>query len=295
MLGVLGGMGPAATVDFLGRVVRLTPAKRDQEHLPVVVFANPQVPDRSAAILDAGPDPLPHLLEGVEFLNLGRVDVIAIPCNTSHHWYEALSARSVAPILHIAQVTVASIPPGADQRVAVFATRGTLASGFYARELQRHRVASFAVDESLHACIRDVKEANVADGARRIGFAAAAAAAGGASALILGCTELSIAVEGAGPVDLPIFDSSQQLAAAAVRLGLQRGWSPARAGSTDARSLYERSCQTTPVHTWPSSCCQATRNVVPRGRRGDRSTSSCRCSSRAATSTATISASRKSK
>lgn len=231
MLGVLGGMGPAATVDFLGRVVRLTPAKRDQEHLPVVVFANPLVPDRSAAILDAGPDPLPLLLEGIEFLNRGRVDVIAIPCNTSHHWYEALSARSAAPILHIAQVTVASIPLGADQRVAVFATRGTLASGFYARELQRRRVASFVVDEALQgqvdACIRDVKEGNVADGARRIGFAAAEAAAGGATALILGCTELSIAMAVVGPVDLPVFDSSQQLAAAAVRLGMQRGWNRA--------------------------------------------------------------------
>lgn len=228
MLGVLGGMGPAATADFLHWLVRLTPANLDQDHLPVVVFGNPQIPDRSAAILGTGPDPLPHLMQGIEFLNRGGVDIIAIPCNTSHHWYDALSARSAAPILHIAQVTVASIPPRADERVAIFATRGTLASGFYERAIQRHGAANFAVDESLQgqvdACIRDVKAGDVGSSVRRIKLAVADVAAKGATALILGCTELSIAAKGAGPLDLPMIDSLEQLAAAAARLGVQRGW-----------------------------------------------------------------------
>lgn len=228
MLGVLGGMGPAATVEFLDRLIRLTPASRDQDHLPVIVFGNPQVPDRSSAIMGVGLDPLPHLLAGIEFLNQAGVGLIAIPCNTSHHWYEQLRARSAAPILHIAQVTVNSIPTENAHRVAVFATRGTLASGFYGRELQRRGLVTVQVDDALQgrvdACIRDVKAGEMRSAVRRLKSAAAGAAANGATALVLGCTELSVAADGAKRLELPVIDSSQQLAAAAVRFGVQRRW-----------------------------------------------------------------------
>ena len=82
-IGVLGGLGPAATVDFLDQLVRLTPARRDQDHLPVLAAFLTQVPDRSAAILGQGPDPLPALLEGIALLNHTGVDLIAIPCNSA--------------------------------------------------------------------------------------------------------------------------------------------------------------------------------------------------------------------
>src|SRR5438094_9026391 len=119
-IGVFGGMGPAATVDFLDKLVQLTPARRDQDHLPVVVASFPHVHDRSRAILGVGPDPLPQLLEGIDFLNSAGVGVIAIPCNSSHHWYREMSQRSRVPILHIARACVAAIPAEAAGKVAVF-------------------------------------------------------------------------------------------------------------------------------------------------------------------------------
>ena len=77
-IGILGGMGPSATVDFMDKIIQLTPATRDQEHLPVIVASLPQVPDRSSAILGHGDDPLPALLRGIDVLNQAAPGVIAL-------------------------------------------------------------------------------------------------------------------------------------------------------------------------------------------------------------------------
>jgi aspartate racemase len=84
-LGILGGMGPLATVDFMRKVIDLTPATRDQDHIPMVVASIPQVPDRTAAILGDGESPLPVMLDAIRLLNLAAVDAVAIPCNTAHY------------------------------------------------------------------------------------------------------------------------------------------------------------------------------------------------------------------
>src|SRR3978361_916323 len=86
MLGVLGGMGPMATVDFMGKVVRNTPAARDQEHIPMIVCSAVRIPDRTEAILGRGPDPFPALRQ----LERAGATRIVIPCNTAHHWHGAL-------------------------------------------------------------------------------------------------------------------------------------------------------------------------------------------------------------
>ena len=228
MLGVLGGMGPAATVDFLDKVVRLTPAERDQDHLPVVLCGIPQIPDRSAAILGSGADPLPLLLAGVDFLNRAGVGVIAIPCNTAHHWYEQLSARSMVPILHIAEATARSIPSNRFGSVAVLATRGTLVSGFYSRELERRRIACAVVhedvQEQIDACIKEVKAGAMARAVSHLQSAIADLAMSGAAAVVAACTELSTAAQMAGPLKLEVIDSAIALANAAVKFGLDRGW-----------------------------------------------------------------------
>jgi aspartate racemase len=106
LLGVLGGMGPLATLDFQHKLLDATPAQSDQHHLPSVVWNVPQIADRQKALAGAGPSPLPQLLEGIEKLNQAGASHIAIPCNTAHHWYPQLSAASDAPILHIVDATL---------------------------------------------------------------------------------------------------------------------------------------------------------------------------------------------
>jgi aspartate racemase len=227
-IGVFGGMGPAATVDFLGKLVQLTPAKRDQEHLPVVVAGFPHVHDRSRAILGVGPDPLPQLLAGIDFLNDAMVGVIAIPCNSSHHWYAQMSERARAPILHIAEACVRAVAPGTD-KVAIFGTRGALASGFYQRALQARGLAWLVppedgVQNNVDDCIRYVKAGQLAEGSAALDEALKWARSQRADAVIMGCTEIPIAARGATVLGLQLVDSSLELARATVAYAIERGW-----------------------------------------------------------------------
>lgn len=228
-IGVFGGMGPSATVDFLDKLVLLTPAARDQEHVPVIVAGFPHVPDRSRAIVGNGPDPLPYLLKGIDFLNGAGVGVIAIPCNSSHHWYEQMDRASKVPILHIARSCVAAIGASDSQRVAVFATRGALASGFYQRELQQRGIEFVVPDPQagqtlVDDCIRQVKAGEFAAGSASLRAAFEAVRRQGATAVIMGCTEIPIAARDAPAQGLQLIDSSLELARASVAFALERGW-----------------------------------------------------------------------
>ena len=227
-IGVLGGMGPSATVDFMDKLVQLTPAKRDQEHLPVIVASLPHVHDRSRAILGVGPDPLPQLLAGIDFLNASDVGVVAIPCNSSHHWYGEMSERCKAPILHIAQACVAAIA-GTSLQVAIFATRGALASGFYQRALQERGMGYLVPPEDgeqghVDDCIRYIKAGEFVEGAAALDEALKWARSRRAGAVIMGCTEIPIAARQAKVQGLQLVDSSLELARATVNYALERGW-----------------------------------------------------------------------
>ncbi|MDB5871418.1 MAG: aspartate racemase, partial [Ramlibacter sp.] len=230
--GVFGGMGPSATVDFMDKLVQLTPAKRDQEHLPVIIASLPHIPDRSRSILGTGPDPLPQLLKGIEFLNDVGVGVIAIPCNSSHHWYRQMSAASRVPILHIARSCVAAIEQGGAQRVAIFATRGALASGFYQHELQERGIGYLVPDPRdtqvrVDDCIREVKAGDFTAAGASLGKAFQLAQEQGATAVIMGCTEIPIAARHTPSQGLRLVDSSLELARASVNYALERGWNKA--------------------------------------------------------------------
>src|SRR4051812_8597528 len=109
MLGVLGGIGPMATVDFMSKVVQNTPAARDQDHIPMVVCSAVDIPDRTAAILGEGADPFPAMRDALRRLEAVGARCIAIPCNTAHHWHAALQAETSARILHIVDVVAGTL------------------------------------------------------------------------------------------------------------------------------------------------------------------------------------------
>lgn len=228
-IGILGGMGPSATVDFMDKLVQLTPATRDQDHLPVIVVSVPHVPDRSSAILGTGADPLPALLANVDVLNHIGVGIVAIPCNSSHHWYPQIAQRSRAPVIHIAQCCVAAMSATPRARVAVLATRGALMSGFYQSALRERGIEFFVPDSAIgqddvDACIRSVKAGDVPAGTAALDRALVAIAAAGATAVIMGCTEIPIAARAAAPMPLTLVDSSLELARATVAFALDKGW-----------------------------------------------------------------------
>lgn len=225
LLGVLGGMGPLATVDFLHKLIEETPAQRDQDHIPVVVYSVPQIPDRPAAIVGDGPSPLPAMLEGVRVLKQAGARAIAIPCNTAHHWYDALAQAAGMPVLHIADAACAELDRrrlGA-RRVGLMGTDGTLAAGFLQARLSvrgLEAVLNTAEEQTLWVspAIAAVKRGDLDDAHGLVMQACAALEARGAEAIVLACTEIPVAVaHAASRYDAIAVDATRALARACVR------------------------------------------------------------------------------
>lgn len=220
LLGVLGGMGPLATLDFQRRLLEATPAQSDQQQLPSIVWNVPQVADRQKALAGTGPSPLPQLIHGIKTLNQAGASHIAIPCNTAHHWYDALSQVSEAPILHIVDATLAVLAQQEDQpqRVGIIATQGTLEAGWYQRRLAEQGIEAIEPTEKelaqwfVPGCYA-VKRGALEEGGEQLLRQANALFDRGAQKLILACTEVPVAL---AAVKTPFydltFDPSQALA-----------------------------------------------------------------------------------
>ncbi len=220
MIGILGGMGPLATADFLRKLVEATPAERDQDHVPLLVYSVPQIPERVPAILGLGESPLPAMAAGVGVLTRAGAQCIAIACNTAYHWFDALAAACPVPILHIADAAVAEL--GDARRVGIVATAGTLRSGFYQQRLAaagREIVLPDAADERnlILPGIRLVKEAKLREAGELFRQAIADLQARGAERIILACTEVPVGLASVDP--LPgnyAVDATDALARACV-------------------------------------------------------------------------------
>jgi len=226
LLGVLGGMGPLATLDFQHKLLDATPAQSDQHHLPSVVWNVPQIADRQKALAGVGPSPLPQLLEGIEKLNQAGASHIAIPCNTAHHWYSQLSAASDAPILHIVDATLDALLTSAKkpERVGIIATKGTLDAGWYQQRLAAQGIESITPTEDELAewfvpGSYAVKRGKLAEGGELLALQALALMARGAQQLVLACTEVPVALRA---IDAPFLslthDPAQSLAERCSRL-----------------------------------------------------------------------------
>ena len=222
MLGVLGGMGPLATARFYEAVVRATPAGRDQLHIPTVIWSDPRIPDRTAAILAGGPSPVPAMVEGARRLAAMGADVLAMPCNTAHAFLPAVRAATGTIWIDMIGETLDRIAPTGAERVGVLGTRGTRAAGLYdAAAAHRGLDVVYPSDTDQSLLVDDA--IGLVKGGRRLLLAerlvAAAAArlhADGADVLIAACTELPLVLGTASRV-VTVVDSLDCLAAACVR------------------------------------------------------------------------------
>lgn len=139
MLGVLGGMGPLATVDFLEKLITETKSATDQRHIPTVTWSVPQIPDRSSHIMNGGESPFPELMRGLLNLQTMGASAIAIPCNTAHFWHDSLVEATGMKILHIVDAVVDQLYLAGLKRsvstVGILATTGTICSKIYQQKL----------------------------------------------------------------------------------------------------------------------------------------------------------------
>lgn len=223
MLGVLGGMGPLASAEFMRRLTLLTPSARDQDHIPAVLWSDPRVPDRTAARIGGGADPLPALLQGLRGLEAAGCGAIAIPCNTAHGWFEAMQAATALPILHIVDAAAAELARlrVAGGAIGVMGTAGTLAMRLYQQRLEARGYACLVPNEAemnalVAPAIVEVKANRVAASYAPLAEAATRLVARGARAVVLGCTEIPLGIA-AGPVlPFPVCDTLDALAREAI-------------------------------------------------------------------------------
>lgn len=201
-LGVLGGMGPLATADFLRKLVRKTPATVDQEHIPVLLYGDCTTPDRTACIVDQKPSPLPQLLDGIRFLNDHGARAICIPCNSAHSWFDEMERASAVPLLHIVRSSAQQVrrKNPAATRVGVLSTVGTHRMGMYRTTLAEmgYTVVSPTDDEFetlISPAIAMNKANQWSEAESRYDAATAALFDRGAEIIVLGCTEIPFGME----------------------------------------------------------------------------------------------------
>ncbi len=223
VLGILGGMGPMATVDFVKKIIEQTPAECDQDHIPLVIYSVPQIPDRSQCIAEANDAPLEWLVTGVNILRDSGAQSIAIPCNTAHFWYTPLQKHCDIPILHIVDAAAnALVSRGiCSGRIGLLATTGTIKANIYQERLSKLGYSCILPSprlqkEAVMTGIAEVKAGNYGIAQHLLEKAAKYLVTSGCEIIMLGCTEIPIVLKGNA-----YLDATEALARAAVTSHLQ--------------------------------------------------------------------------
>jgi len=219
-IGILGGMGPAATIEFFRRLVEATPAAFDQAHLRILVDNNPHVPDRTEAIFGRGPDPGPALADMARGLAATGADILTMPCNTGHVFQAAIRDAVSIPFIDMIEETVRLITVG---KVGLLATTGTVRAELYRAACDRQDIELVVPDdedqELVMDIIRRIKAGGPGPSVRDHAAAIAARLADrGADAVIAGCTEISLIPGDSMPVEW--IDALDCLVEATIQMAL---------------------------------------------------------------------------
>ncbi len=231
-IGILGGMGPEATVLLMQRILSATDAYDDADHIPLIVDQNPQVPSRIRHLIDGtGEDPGPVLAAMAAQLQMAGATALAMPCNTAHHYAPVIRAAVAVPLIDMIQLSV-------DRALQLAGPGGTV--GVLASPAVR-RVALFdtafahvgltaiypADDAAMIAAIRAIKAGDLAVARITLRDASAELAAAGADAQMIACTEFSLIADSVAP-NVRMFDTLDQLVGgvlAFARSGSEHGGS----------------------------------------------------------------------
>lgn len=221
IVGILGGMGPEATVDLMQRIIRLTPALDDIDHIRCIVDNNPKVPSRIKAIIEGnGEDPGPCMAEMGKGLEAWGADFLVIPCNTAHHYYSAVQEAVGIPVLNLIELVTDYVVEHypAEQKIGLLASPAVAITGLYANTFAPAGLIDIWPDdvhqEKLLEVIKAVKRGDTGAGVRA-DFAAVceSIAQNGANLAIIACTELSAL---GGPLPINTVDAAEVLAQAIV-------------------------------------------------------------------------------
>ena len=223
IIGILGGMGPEATIDLFYKIIKFSPAEKDQEHLRIIIDNNPKIPDRTAAILGKGEDPLPALQETAQNLEKAGADFIIIPCNTAHYFLSQIQKSVRIPVLNMIEETAKDIQQRIPQiqKVGLLASIGTYKTEIYHQQFKKLNIEVVYPDEKdkdvVMKAIYAVKAGDLSEGVKsNILKIAQKLTDEGAKVIIAGCTEIPLILK-EGDIPVPLIDPTQVLAKIAVQ------------------------------------------------------------------------------
>jgi aspartate racemase len=220
-IGIIGGMGPMATVDLFGKIVAATAAEKDQEHIHILVDNNTDIPDRSAAICGTGPSPVPQMLASVQRLTREGADVLVMGCNTAHYFLPELRPQLQVPFIDMIEETARYCRKKQIGCAGLLASAGTYASGIYRKMFLRFGLELIEPDADGQNLCQDIIFNGVKAGCTSYPVEPFVQMlrhmeARGVESFVLGCTEMPLAVR-TYHLDGDFIDATQVLAEAAVR------------------------------------------------------------------------------
>jgi len=224
VVGIIGGMGPAATCQLFKHIIDMTPARCDQDHLHVFIDSNPGVPDRTKAILGMGPSPLPWLLSSAKILEAAGAEVLAMPCVTAHNFIDELRHEVSVRILNIVEETQNYLTLNFSEvdRVGLLATTGTLSADVFCQLRSRYTILVPSEEDQLDVMVaiygpEGVKTCGVTQTAYELLEKVIQRLINrGAEALIAACTEIPLVIR-PDRTRIPILDTLLILAEAIIK------------------------------------------------------------------------------
>jgi aspartate racemase len=219
-LGILGGMGPAASAEFVNRLITQTPASCDQEHIPFVLWSDPRVPDRSTSLRNGDNLPLSWLLKGIQGLKNAGCNYIVIPCNTAHFWFDEMKRHASwnSKIIHIVDSVVDELRDVnvTNSTIGIIGTQATIELGLYQYRLNKLgwnciTPTKEEMDTLVQPAINLIKANNIEAAQPLIMTVVNRLINSGANAVVLGCTELPLAVKQTEERGIPLINSIDSL------------------------------------------------------------------------------------
>jgi aspartate racemase len=223
VVGLLGGMGPEATIDIFQKIVQATNAKKDGDHLRIIVDNNPKIPSRQDAILKGTEDPGPMLSITAQNLEKAGADFIIICANTAHHFYDEIQKAVEIKVLHIIEETAIELKKTHPtiKKVGVLATSGAMKVNVFQTNFNRYGIEVIEVPESIQATIQDAifsfKYRILTDMVDNLMNPIDYLIKNGAEAIIMGCTEIPLIITDLN-LSIPVINPNEIIAKVAVKL-----------------------------------------------------------------------------
>lgn len=221
MLGIIGGMGPAATALFFEKIIVNTDAKADKDHIRIFMDNNISIPDRTSAIIAGNDSPVHQIIDSARKLIQIGADILCFPCNTSHYFYDEIQSNISVPIVHMVRETAVTCLERGYNKVGILCTDGTRIAKVYDSEFRKVGIVVKYPDmngqrEVMNVIYNQVKSGNKI-AIKKLIQHIDNLRADGIDAIILACTELSLAFQDVF-IEISIVDSLEVLAKSCICL-----------------------------------------------------------------------------